>query len=194
VESKGESLLTKITSVDTLVGGRPHTIEGRLATLESKMGSAMGSTEGTATLARASEREPPDDPPPAAGFAAERVHAVDTTNIRAPEPIPPVVCDDASVDSMNVNERTRHAFANARARARTFANAHAQARTSHVSPVRNPYPPTTLPRPTLRQTTIPESIGRAPAPNIRVGTPGCDGDAPTSGACRPVVGGPIISP
>ena len=52
VESKGESLLTKITSVDTLVGGRINSIEGRLATLESKLETTMKSTQGAATSSK----------------------------------------------------------------------------------------------------------------------------------------------
>jgi hypothetical protein len=45
VESKGESLLTKINSVDTLVGGPLNTLEGRLVTLETKIGSTQPRVE-----------------------------------------------------------------------------------------------------------------------------------------------------
>jgi hypothetical protein len=166
----------------------------------------MGSTQGTATLERASGREPPDDPPPAAEYVDARGNTPATTVVPATQPVPPVVCDDASVasvtnntdsyDSINVNERSRQAFANALSRAQTSPRASIAPR-QNVSPVRNPYPLTTPPQPTLRQTTILETIGRAPDRNVRVETSPhtrCDGDEPSSGASRPVVGGPIISP
>jgi hypothetical protein len=138
VESKGESLLTKITSVDTLVGGRMNSIEGRLATLESKLETTMKSTQGAATSERTSGREPPNDPPPAAAASPRHMGAhaggyVDagntpaTADVRAMGPVPLVVCDDdasvASVtnnansyDSLNATERSWQAFASHKSR------------------------------------------------------------------------------
>ncbi len=207
--SLGDAIvLTKITSVDTLVGGRLITLEGRLDTLESK----MGSTQANAASERATGLEPPDatsdnnsphaaTPPNstalpghmgahAGGYVDARGDTPGTADVRATGTVPPVVYDDGSVtynsntaDLMNATERSRQAFAHARARARTTPRASIAPR-QKVSPVRNPYPPTTPHRHTLCQTTIPETIGRATERHVRVET-SPDGDEPNTGASRP---------
>jgi hypothetical protein len=116
------------------------------------------------------------------------------------------VADDRprSDDLMDVTARTRLAYETARARnmsslpgsVRTPPQPPAATR-REVTPIRNPYSPTTSPRPTLRQTTIPETIGRAPRPAMpeRIDTSTHDrGNDQGFGVGRPVVGGPIISP
>ena len=63
--------------------------------------------------------------------------------------------------------------------------------------MRNPYPPPSSPRPTLRQTTIPETIGRAPHPDRPVPidtSTHTQGNDWQFGASHPATGGSVISP
>jgi hypothetical protein len=113
------------------------------------MESKMGSTQATTPSKRASGREPPDDPPPVATDPHQTGKYVDRHT-----PATADVCDDSSdasvtnnadpYDSVNVTERSRQAFANARARNWNTSRA-SMAPRQKISPVHNPYSPTTPP-------------------------------------------------
>ena len=204
LEAKGESLLASTTA-----------LEERIATLEATAPSRTDSAD----LPRAPrQREPPDDEDqlPAAPTASSRrsnatVVVDNTLGLDSP-------ADD---NTMDVTARTRLVYERARAlntppRASaavcpTVSPQRVPASASRASaPVQNPYHPSPPPRPSLRQTTIPETMGN---PSLRQTTipetmgndslPRIPPNVDTTDGVRtmnnphpsrPVVGGHVISP
>ncbi len=200
LEAKGASLLATVTALDDKVS---TAVKERLTSLES-----MVALPQISTLHALRPCEPPNNVPPA-GMAAFPGRATVLGGDNDKVSCTPV---DGPVD---VNAHTRLAYNHARAlntpprppaatrhevsprpevspTPRTPATARCE-----VSPVCNPYYPSSQPRPSLRQTTIPETLGRDSGPGMpphidtAVGTRGKDRG---SGGDRPFVGGSIISP
>jgi hypothetical protein len=180
LEAKGVSLLATVTALEDKVSSA---IKERLTSLELTVASPQVSMSHALR-----PREPPDDVPPA-GIAAfpRRTAVLGGDNDKV---------DSTPVDGpVDVYARTRLAYNHARA-LNTPPQTPATARCEAFL-IRNPYYPSSQPRPSLRQTTIPETLGRDSGPGMpphidtAAGTRGKDR---SSGGDRPFMGGSVISP
>ena len=188
--AKGESLLASTIDFET-----------RIATLEATAPPWANSADFPRR-----QREPPDDD---TTLPAKVPHA---PSRRSPSPLTgdhPIQLNGPATDddTMDVTARTRLVYERARAlntppRASDPTRPAVTPRRVPTSvsrttaPVRNPYHPSTPPRPSLRQTTIPETMGQGGLPRVPAedfDTSGIRNTANQRPGC-PVVGGPVISP
>jgi hypothetical protein len=205
LEAKGQSLLDKITALEGMV---THEVRKKIATLESVVEFTTKKYE-TLIAALESHRlgpcRSPANPPPKTTTATMPAMTLDPASASTTAPqhegnsegdyISP---DNAAVD---VNACTHPAYANFRDRNTTF---HAgPPRTPYQpsdgpsrgsTPIQNPYKPSviapTQDRPSLHQTTLPESFGGGTHVDIHD-----HGSNPNSRRIgRNIVGGVIVSP
>jgi hypothetical protein len=153
--AKGDSLLATVTALENKVA---TAIEKRLTSLESTV--AMPQASAT----RTHQRKPPDDAPPAGATASSGRATVlggatiEDDNTPAGGPIDVNACTRLAYEHARALNTPPRPPSAARPNVSPLPRTPATVRRS-ASPVRNPYYPSSQQWPSLRQTTIPETIG-----------------------------------